>query len=135
MHGPCSSSLLIAALGAVALGTPWAQTKSAPLARSAPSRTLASSPTPNPAAHATNTLPAPRSPTDSPPVVAAHALLSAGIGPPHSVAQSQKPSLAPPALAVPSRPGKNPQTALGGPAKYDAKKGALLGGAALPHRR
>jgi len=40
----------------------------------------------------------------------------------------------PPApLAARPRPGKNVPTTLGGPAKYDAKKGATLGGAVLPH--
>ncbi len=55
--------------------------------------------------------------------------------PPHTGAQPPKPAFRAPALAVPARPGKNPQTALGGPAKYDAKKAAVLGGAAPPRRR
>jgi hypothetical protein len=42
---------------------------------------------------------------------------------------------APPApLAARPRPGKNAPTTLGGPAKYDAKKGAMLGGNVMPHR-
>jgi hypothetical protein len=32
------------------------------------------------------------------------------------------------------RPGKSAPAALGGPAKYDAKKGAMLGGTVMPHR-
>jgi hypothetical protein len=36
-------------------------------------------------------------------------------------------------LAARPRPGKNVPTTHGCPAKYDAKKGAKLGGAAMPH--
>jgi hypothetical protein len=43
-----------------------------------------------------------------------------------------KPSVPKAPLAA-SRPGKAPG-ALGGPAKYDAKKGAMLGGTVMPHR-
>jgi hypothetical protein len=38
-------------------------------------------------------------------------------------------------LADRPRPGKNAPTTLGGPAKYDAKKGAMLGGSVMPHRQ
>jgi len=50
-----------------------------------------------------------------------------------SLAPPPKAPPPPPPLAARPRPGKNVSTPLGGPAKYDAKKGAMLGGAALPH--
>ena len=68
--------------------------------------------------------PAPRTPPAPAPAPAPRAASLA----PHPKAP------APPApLAARPRPGKNVSTPLGGPAKYDAKKGAMLGGAALPH--
>jgi hypothetical protein len=45
-----------------------------------------------------------------------------------------KASASPAPLAARLRPGKNAPTTLGGPAKYDAKKGAMLGGSVMPHR-
>ena len=45
-----------------------------------------------------------------------------------------KVSASPAPLAARPRPGNNAPTTLGGPAKYDAKKGALLGGTVMPHR-
>ena len=41
---------------------------------------------------------------------------------------------APAPLAARPRPGKNAPTTLGGPGKYDAKKGARLGDSVMPHR-
>jgi hypothetical protein len=35
---------------------------------------------------------------------------------------------------APPHPGKTTPAALGGAAKYDAKKGAMLGGTVMPHR-
>jgi hypothetical protein len=42
-----------------------------------------------------------------------------------------------PAAPRPARSASRPKTAstaLGGPAKYDAKKGAMLGGTVMPHK-
>jgi hypothetical protein len=37
-------------------------------------------------------------------------------------------------MTLAPHPGKTAPAALGGAAKYDAKKGAMLGGTVMPHR-
>jgi hypothetical protein len=116
--------LVLAAALATAAEPPHART--APAVHAAARTPSAKKPAPLPArggkAPAAPRLAAPVSPGRSTVPGKAAAGAHAGIRP------------AAPKSASTPRPAKNAPATLGGPAKYDAKKGAMLGGTMMPHK-
>ena len=96
-----------------------------PAAMSADTAAAAVAPRSAPAARAKN--PAAQKPkTDT----AVHLSSTPPVGAPGSVYKASMPK--PPAAVF--RSGKSAPASLGGPARYDAKKGAMLGGTVMPQR-